>query len=106
MCDKITLSMSAELTVRDGKDPDEIVAPLKEFDNAEKEVQYLRRLLLDMVEQNCNATNDKGYSIPHEYFSGYISTHAEAMRYLCSVNMLRMINDGYGRAVYCADLNS
>lgn len=97
--------VSNEIDVR-GKDADEVIQPAKEFDNVEQELDYVKYLLRDMVEQNCGALNDQGRTVPNEYFSGFISCHAASMRYLCSVGLMKMINDGYGRAVYCADLNS
>lgn len=56
------------------------------------------RILLDMVSQNCRDDQSDGM-----FFSGFISAHATAMRYLCHIGLLLMDHDGGGRVVYARE---
>lgn len=67
-----------------------------QFKTFQAEVAALRQDLADMVRQNCGVyPKPAGY----DYDAGFISVHAGVMRYLCSVGMFEMVNDGYGRCV-------
>ena len=68
--------------------------PLQGPMTAWSEIEYLRELVRDMVTQNCSAGEDGCVE------SGFISTHAEAIRYLCRHGLLEMAHDGYGRGVW------
>ena len=68
------------------------VRPLQSF----QEVRYLRQLVCDLVEQNCRSVRS---AEPDYIDSGFISTHAEAIRYLCEHGLMTMVNDGFGRCV-------
>lgn len=60
----------------------------------EDRVKQLTELLADMVRQNCRET-DK-----HEYDSGFISTHAEAISVLGELGIMEITADNGGRMVY------
>lgn len=66
---------------------------------ASAEVQELRELLYDMVVQACWVSGKEREGCGYDFDSGFIGAHAEALRHLCAVGVLEMVNDGYGRCV-------
>jgi hypothetical protein len=62
------------------------------------EVRFLRGLLRDLVEQYCTVRVEdrgRGYDID----SGFIRCNATAIRHLCDLGLMKMVNDGFGRCV-------
>jgi hypothetical protein len=71
------------------------------LDTAE-EVEFLRHLLCDVIEQNCERSDtegsgtgevDAGFIRSHEVDAGSIRSHAEAIRYLYAHEFLKDIRD-------------
>ncbi len=62
-------------------------------DEAVAEIKYLRCMVRDLVSQSCGESHGK-------LFSGFISTYAEAMRWLDGWNMTRDFDDRGMRVVY------
>jgi hypothetical protein len=55
-------------------------------------------LLCDMVKQNVQKSKDK----PYKYYSGFISIHAEVLRYLCNQGIMKPTEDYLDR-IFCND---
>lgn len=62
-------------------------------DEAIGEIKYLRCLVRDLVDQSCSESHEKK-------FSGFISTYAEAMRWLDGWKMTQDFDDRGMRVVY------
>jgi hypothetical protein len=67
----------------------------------EQERDRLKHLLLDMIRQNCDPVDNGGEY--YTYFSGFISTHAEAMVFVCERGWMELVSDNGGRVVSCRE---
>lgn len=60
----------------------------------EQENESLSRALIGMVLQHCEEQK------PGEFFSGFLSYDAAALRLLCELGLMELIEDAGPRAVY------